>query len=312
MATKKDVYDGYIGEFKNAKQKQDEEIAELESLWLVWDELESKKRKIVDAFLQKTRGLRSDPKYQEAMKSRHRLITAEKKYFALKKDYEEEIVDSFEEWEKIEEEAIEWESETLFKWGEKTEVEKKIQNTEEIPDEIMWDEDKIIAYIKNRFIDIEENINYMWFNWKKIHLNLPVIWDFEWFKFNAFVSSSSMSKADFDLNQNLEEKSYSKDEICGLLSAINKFMATCGVCTDGDMNYKNQLKYRKTGINKCKAWDCLKNMLDLSRTYFLNGKNVSWRRKSSRAIRHCLSDRCYINRYNWDKNCAYLLLKSDN
>ena len=34
--------------------------------------------------------------------------------------------------------------------------------------------------------------------WKQIHLNLPTIWDFWWFKFDCFVSSGKISWPDFN------------------------------------------------------------------------------------------------------------------
>lgn len=176
-------------------------------------------------------------------------------------------------------------------------------------DELYWDKEKILENLKEKCVKVEENVEYMWHKWKKVHIDLPEIeWKFGWFKFECFVSNESVLKRDFESNPELEKKSYSMGDVWGLLWAMNKYMQAMWVETDWDMNYENDLKIWKTDNYRCDAWDCLKQITWLDFWYWLRDKNVD-SKKNSRSVWNCNFDYCDFIRSDNDNNSAYLFLR---
>ena len=64
--------------------------------------------------------------------------------------------------------------------------------------------------------------------WKQIHLNLPTIWDFWWFKFDCFVSSGKISWPDFNRAW-FDNYSYSMKEIIDLYDNLRKYLSVCWI-----------------------------------------------------------------------------------
>lgn len=105
--------------------------------------------------------------------------------------------------------------------------------------------------LDEKFVNIEENAEVMWYKWKKVHINLPKCWKFEWFKFDCFVSDNYVTQKDFDEKLELEKKSYSMNDVQKLLKAMNEFMAALECDTDWNMEYENEFYYLVT-----KKWEC--------------------------------------------------------
>ena len=190
----------------------------------------------------------------------------------------------------------------------KIEHEKAEQKKAEQFNELYWDKEKILKNLKENCVKVEENVEMMWYEWEKVHINLPAVWHFEWFKFEYFVSDEYVYKIDFESNSELEEKSYSMKEVWELLKAMNGYMQAMGVETDGDMDYENNLKYWETHNNSRKAWDYLKQIAWLNERYWLSDKNVGWR-KNSHARWRCNSDHCNFSRSDFAYGRANLFLR---
>ena len=145
-------------------------------------------------------------------------------------------------------------------------------------EDLKWDKDGILNALKEnpKYIKIEENAEVMWYNWKKVHINLPKVWKFEWYKFDYFVSDFSLTKKNFEKNHELEKKSYSMNDVSNLLKAMNEFMAALECKTDWDMKYESELRYWERDTWRCYAWEYLKAITWLNSWYWLSDKE-EWR-----------------------------------
>ena len=89
--------------------------------------------------------------------------------------------------------------ELLMKDREKTDVkhEKKLSVQELIE---RWERvESIIQDLKKNHINIEKG-KVMWHKWKIVHIDLPTVGGFEWFKFDWFFSRDRVQKKDFESN----------------------------------------------------------------------------------------------------------------
>ena len=149
----------------------------------------------------------------------------------------------------------------------------------------------------------------MWYEWKKVHINLPAVWNFKWFNCDYFVSNYEVSKSSFEKKSELEKKSYSMKDVSKLLQAINEYMSELQGKNDWNMDYENELKCWDAKRNRCNAGDCLKAITWLNIWYWLSDKeDVAWGRYQRTKL-NCLHDFCYFYRSFSNSNYAKLLLK---
>lgn len=283
---KESCLNGIRKEIELAKSKKEQRI------WEEYEKLQLNKEKILENLRKKV---------EEHLKQISEMPLSEE----IKKEAESQIIDNFNKASEI----------YLNKIKEKIELaeskeEKRLQEEYERL-QIFWNKEKILENLK-KSVRVEENVEVMWFEWKNIHINLPAVWKFKWFKFDYFVSDYSCSKAYFEKNSKyenrwFEKRSYSMKEVWELLKAMNKYMQAMGVETDWGMDYENDLKYWEIHNEKCYAWDCLKNILGLDGCYWLKDKNV--RRENSRVEWCCRWESCHFEYHDYDSREAKLFLK---
>ena len=171
----------------------------------------------------------------------------------------------------------------------------------------MWNTDAILDDLKENYIKIEEDKEIMWYEWKIVHIDLPAIWDFEWFKFDYFVSYKSVAQEDFEKKFELKKKSYSVEDVSELLQAMNSYMKELQGKNDWDMDYENKLRYLRTNTRRCNVWDCLKYITGLDRLYWLRDMDVAWDTDMC-AGWTCHDDNCHFVLY-YSTYHAYLFLR---
>ena len=191
----------------------------------------------------------------------------------------------------------------------KQEQEANQETPQEKKEKLYWNREAIIKDLKENYLK-KYDAEIMWFKWKEVHLTLPAVWNFEWFKLDYFVSNDLVYERAFESNPELEKKSKSMKDIWEILKAVNRYMAELWVETDWDMNYENDLQYWKTERRGCKAWDCLKDVTGLNRWYWTSDKGET-REKNSRIRWNCSDDRCYFNRYSLGLEAHLFLGLSD-
>lgn len=180
----------------------------------------------------------------------------------------------------------------------------------EIKSELYWNADAILRDLKENCVKVEENVEMMWYKWKKVKINLPKIkWKFEWKVFEYFVSEERMRSKSLENNSELRSKSYSMKEVWELLRAINRYMKVYGVKTDRRKKYEDFLiPWVFNRSLRSEAWECLKYITNLDSCYWLQDKsgksvvkrNIYW---------FCVDDYCYFNA-DTSKLWAHLFLKS--
>ena len=187
-------------------------------------------------------------------------------------------------------------------------IEILIQDNNERANKKYNNTEAAIKDLKAKNVKIEENTEMMGYKWKKVHINLPAVWNFKWFKFECFVSDEAVTKSAFESNPELEKKSYSMSDISKLLEAINKYMTELWIKNDGKMDYENKLKHSEFSKFRCNAWDCLKSITWLHSRYWLSDKNVLWK-NGSQASLFCLNNICRIDHVTINQYDANLFLK---
>ena len=147
---------------------------------------------------------------------------------------------------------------------------------------LYWKMDTILKDLKENHIETKENQNMLGFDWKLVHIDLPSVWDFKWFNFDYFKPDSRVwENWDFESDSdNLEDKSFSIQEISELLNSFKEYLKELGV----EINGKNEVNIE----------DNLKNILNLDYWYWLKDKN--W--ENYRAMLNCYDGGCD---FFWDK-----------
>ena len=185
----------------------------------------------------------------------------------------------------------------------KTDIQKlTVEKKNEISETLFWNVEAVIKDLKEHHVKIEEDVEMMWYEWKKVYINLPAVWEFKWFKFEYFVSYDCVFKGDFESDPELEKKSYSMKEVSNLLKAMNGYMQAMGVETyDFESEeyletYRPDATYFLTKI----AW--------FDGMYWLKDKKVDWRKKLRTRLR-CWFDGWSYPRIRYDDYVAKLFLR---
>lgn len=144
-----------------------------------------------------------------------------------------------------------------IKWKESISYKDRVADTLiQLNPELFWNRIAILDDLAKNHVKVEEDVEMMWYKWKRFHIDLPAVGDFKWFKFDWFVSDNMLKREDF-MNNNVRKKLHSKNVVYKILRAMNKYMKTMGVKTDWDVDYKREMgRY----CYDCIAWD--------DRTYF--------------------------------------------
>ncbi len=285
IKTHKEFLSDIWAEMRDVYEERNKQLEEVNQSKFSDKLKEQMRKEINEVFDSKIKKLKARPWYQEALESarkewkmKHRLDRAKEAYEAAQFDYRWEVENPVKE----------------DKWLES----------------LRWDRDGILNALREneKYVKIEENVKVMWYKWKKVYINLPKVWNFEWFKFDYFVSDDDVTKKHFEKKPKLKKKSYSMNDVSNLLKAMNTFMAALGCETDWNMKYENELKYWENNTDRCDAWDCLKTITWLNSWYWLSDKNEAWR-KGSRAGWCCNYDHCYFDRNDRDEISVNLFLR---
>ena len=168
--------------------------------------------------------------------------------------------------------------------------------SQEKKEKLYWNREAIIKDLKENYLKEKDTI-MMRYRWKEVHLSLPAVWNFEWFKLDYFVSDKAVRKYEFVLYPELEKKLKSMKQIWEILKAVNRYMAELWVKTDWDMDYENDMQYWKTENDRCQAWVCLKDITGLDKWYWTSDKDVNGI-KDTQGEWNCLYGACRFDRSN--------------
>ena len=202
------------------------------------------------------------------------------------------------------------------KQGQDIVTEKGSEESNRLPNDIIesisWDYQKIWVYTKKNCVKFEET-EFLWHKWRRVSINLPAVWKFEWFKFDYFESYHEIKKEEFEKNPDFEKKSYSMNEVAQLLKAINEYMTELKDhigCDFPGLDYEHLLKSWESDVYQYGPALTLKNIVDLVSNFWLKDKDIEWM-KASRIRMNIRPFIYFVPRI--DDNCeAALFLKMDN
>ena len=134
-------------------------------------------------------------------------------------------------------------------------------------------EESIIRDLKEKYVRVEDEAEMMWYRWKKVHIELPAIWDFEWFKFSYFIPKGSVKISDLWQHRELADKSYSVKDVYELLHAITRYMRASWISIDDSVDYDGYSTYRD--VFRFESWNILKSITGFSELYWLRDSDSS-------------------------------------
>lgn len=87
----------------------------------------------------------------------------------------------------------------------------------------------LLENMKKNYVTVEKNTEVLWVRWTKIHVNLPAVWKFKWFKFDYFVWNEEINYYTFLESSELIKQSFSHEEIEKLGMAVVEYFREFGI-----------------------------------------------------------------------------------
>ena len=141
--------------------------------------------------------------------------------------------------------------------------EKKKNYWEPIP-ELVWNFDKVLEFINDKCVKSQEI--YLVWKWFMYTIELPAVWEFEWFKFKCFKSEWVNNFDGYNKDLNGSSMWYSMEEIWEILQKINEFLMAYWVWDKDITDFSDLLKSWVRGVNIFWAWKVLGKILVNSTT----------------------------------------------
>jgi len=245
-------------EMRDKRKERDEQLKQIDKLPLSEPVKESAKKDIMEAFYKQMEEFKNRPWYEEARKTHFEETKAKawvnklkKEKEKLQKEYEERMAhidEEIEEKNKVYEDA-----QIKHRW----EVEYW-----EIKRNLIWNYTGVMEDLENNHTIIESYSEYMWLKWKQLHLTLPAVWKFKWYKFDCFISDSEFSFDEMD-NYKWQYNFYDIDELCELWKALKAYLEEYKINIDTISNVidiKTDIK-EKNILTTTKIWSSIRKIL---------------------------------------------------
>lgn len=182
---------------------------------------------------------------------------------------------------------------------------KKSKKLWEKKEKLKWKKEKILENLKKNNIKVTKNVESMWYKWKVINIHLPAIGSFKWFTTSFFISDEKVNYLELEKHQNRRKLTKDINYIAKLLKALQDYMKEKWVNMDKGIDFKEDLKTRESYdrkiYEKCKTWDCLKEITGLDDAYWI----ADWAKKIAFL---CENWYCTLsNSYQKSAECKLLL-----
>lgn len=115
-----------------------------------------------------------------------------------------------------------WDMEKFLSWlseAEKDEIYQMLKN-----EKMSWHKELILNDLKLNHVKVEENVNMMWLEWKKVHIELPSVWEFKGARFDFFVPNEPITGTKFALSKKLTKSSYNLAEVEEFKDPLHYYM----------------------------------------------------------------------------------------
>lgn len=178
-----------------------------------------------------------------------------------------------------------------------------------------YESDKVLEKLyklRDECVSFDE-VNVMWREWRRFIVKLPAVWNFKWYQFDCVsLRRKSIRRVDYDRSTELQEKSYSVDDIKEFYLALRDFMKEIGFPVAMDhIEYNGAKVGDKFNKYACTVDECLDILTyeDLLGDYYL---------KDTKKMKHKGNGEYFEARAIWeywgfdrsDQPASDLLLKS--
>lgn len=255
-------------EMLDKRKERDEQLRQIDKLPIPKELKEMNRKAIMDNFYAEIDEIKKRPWYEEARKTHLEEIKAKiwinklkKEKENLQKEYEEKMAHIDEE---IEEKTKVYEDAQIkHRWDiEYWEIKKNL----------IWNFVGVMEDLNNNHRTIKENSEYMWLKWKELHLTLPAVWKFKWYKFDCFISDSKFRFDEMN-HYNWKYNFYDIDELCKLWDALKAYLEEYNINIDTvfpDAKIKIDIKEQNI-LTTTKIW------LPIIIWILWNGPHVIWK-----------------------------------
>lgn len=185
-------------------------------------------------------------------------------------------------------------------------IEKNCENimNQESIENLKWNKEKILKYLKTKCIYKKEWVEEYWEKWTHYYLTLLSVNWFECKKLDWFVSDRKVTIKEYERNEEWKSNSAEAEEIStNILWNMRNFLKELGISEDINKDFFKELfrNWRYT----CKTWTSLKKVTGLDDWYRLKDTKWDWR-----AQRECHVGRpgCYFKRHCVGSDSANLFL----
>lgn len=152
--------------------------------------------------------------------------------------------------------------------------------------ELIWNREAVCRDVKENHVR-EEPAEVNGYKWKNVYIDLPAVWNFEWFRFNYFVSDEMISYKDIGKDWEIIKRQYSIKKIWELLSAINRYAYEYKLNGFSHHDYENDLFYGvNDGYYTCSEWFFLKAITEFDGLYHVADRSETLNKENS----HCCLD----------------------
>lgn len=223
VKSNRDYRDNLAKEMRNKYNERNEQLEQIDKLPLTEAVKKSARKDIMEAFYKEMEEFKKRPWYEEAkkthleeIKAKVWLNEAKKEKERLQKEYEEKMAKAD---ENIADKTKSYEdAQIAHRW----EIEYW-----EIKKELIWNYEAVEDDLLKNHLNVKENSEYMWLKWKEIHLTIPAVWKFKWFKFDCFISDDDFNFVKVDEDKSAYGKKsdhfYEIDDLCKLWEALQSY-----------------------------------------------------------------------------------------
>lgn len=176
------------------------------------------------------------------------------------------------------------------------------KSKDEISEILYWDKMAILEDLKKNHVSVNKT-RYMWYQWKEIHIELPEVWECDF-----FVSDKAVTNDVFRCNWELHVLSHTEHQMQKLLEKIDKYMQHFGV----DIN--NKYNPVPSPWEPSNMWECLLYITWLNEkpdsSYRLQNRCIEWKEQIRAIWNFGVSNSCdrYYKRF-YDNPSCYLFLR---
>ena len=105
--------------------------------------------------------------------------------------------------------------------------------------ELWWFEQWIIDYTKEHFVKTESDAEYIDEKWELIHLELPAVWSFKWYKKDFFISFRGFNWDRYDNTPKFINNSFSKEKMDEILLVLADYLREFWITFNYDVTHQS-------------------------------------------------------------------------